>query len=143
MVSALACPQKVGGEYLQGEGQRVARGFAYRARFLQTIKSNDQISELFKNGKRESNRYLTFIYIPSKLKTSEHDQQGRVAFIAGRKLGNAVWRNSAKRRLREIYREIDGSWKNNDILIVARKPLLEDSYSKVLEATRKTISRID
>ncbi len=73
----------------------------------------------------------------------EHDREGRVAFIAGKKHGNAVWRNAAKRRLRELYRHLEGDWKNYDVLFIAKSGILNDSYSKVLSACDKTLKNVN
>lgn len=97
---------------------------------METIKSKQEISELFSNGRRFHTPYLTFIVSPSK----QHDLSGRVAFIAGKRLGNAVWRNSAKRRMREICRELGGPWDGLDVVFLAKGKITAHSYSRVLEA---------
>lgn len=102
---------------------------------MKTIKSSSEISNIFQTGKSFSNKYVTFIV------ESSHGQNGRVAFIAGKKNGNAVWRNKAKRRLREIIRELNGPWPNIDILLIAKKKLTDESYNKVLFECKKTIER--
>jgi ribonuclease P protein component len=115
---------------------------------LETIKSSDEISQLFNTGKRYSNRYLTVIVDFNCLKkdscyVASHGPCGRVAFIAGKKSGNAVWRNSAKRRLREITRQLDGCiFFPCDALFIAKRSILRDSYSKVLKAYEKTLTDI-
>ena len=83
---------------------------------LETIKSRGDISDLFSCGKRLHTPYLTFIVLPTK----QHGQQGRVAFIAGKKSGNAVWRNSAKRRMRAICHELGGPWAGYDVIFLAK-----------------------
>ena len=108
---------------------------------LPTIKAPSDISRMFSSGSRVSNRYITFIYSNIDL-NDKHDRKGRVAFIAGKKNGNAVWRNSAKRRMREIYISQRHKLENIDILFIAKPPLLEDSYSKVLKTCETTINRI-
>ncbi len=116
---------------------------------METIKSNDEISRIFSEGKRYSNPYATIIAVKAQnaLSTSENCEQhgpcGRVAFIAGKKLGNAVWRNSAKRRLREIYRSLQELSAGCDILFIARSAILRESYSKVLYACEQTIKRLE
>lgn len=71
----------------------------------------------------------------------EHDRDGRVAFIAGKKHGNAVWRNNAKRRLREISRQLGGPWANYDVIFIAKPRILKESYSKVLQECEKTLKK--
>lgn len=116
-----------------------------------TIKSSEEISKLFSTGKRFSNQYVTFIVTPANLinsskqlnsQTLKHDHVGRVAFIAGKKHGNAVWRNSAKRRLREIYRSTLKYTKDRDILFIAKPSLLNATYDKVLEKCLFTLKDI-
>jgi len=107
---------------------------------LKTIKSNEEISTIFSQGKRLSNRFITVIIKDES--SIEHDRDGRVAFIAGKKHGNAVWRNAAKRRLRELNRHLEGDWKDYDVLFIAKSSILHDSYSKVLSACDKTLKNV-
>lgn len=71
----------------------------------------------------------------------QHDRKGRVAFIAGKKLGNAVWRNSAKRRMRAVCHDLGGPWNGYDVIFLAKSSLTTASYSKVLSACDKTTKR--
>lgn len=96
---------------------------------METIKSNTEISSLFKHGKRFHTPYLTFIVVRNE---KQHDLPGRAAFVAGKKLGNAVWRNSAKRRMRAVCQELDGPWKGYDVIFLAKSNIVRASYSKVL-----------
>ena len=105
---------------------------------METITSSREISQAFSEGRRIHTRYLTLIVIPAK----QHDQNGRVAFIAGKKLGNAVWRNAAKRRMREIYRANSSLLAGKDLLFIARRPIMDASYSKVLDTCEQTMKRI-
>ena len=115
---------------------------------LDIIKSNAEISRIFKSNKRYSNQFASFIVEKSCSDGAhgetdeEHDPQGRVAFIAGKKLGNAVWRNSAKRRMREIYRANPHLLDGLNVLFIARSPILKVSYSKVLTTCEQTMKRI-
>lgn len=96
---------------------------------MDTIKSSTDISALFSQGRRFHATGLTLIVLP----TSDRSEirSGRVAFIAGKKSGKAVWRNSAKRRLRAVCREVGGPWPEHDVLFLAKRPLLDLNYSRV------------
>lgn len=113
---------------------------------MDTIKSSLEISNLFSTGKRVHTPFLTLIYKTTfgedgEVEMMQHDRKGRVAFIAGKKLGNAVWRNSAKRRMRAICRDLGGPWAGYDVIFLAKSSLTSASYSKVLSACDKTAKR--
>lgn len=63
----------------------------------------------------------------------ERGPQGRVAFIAGRKLGNAPARNRAKRVLRATAARLGAPWDGYDAVLVAR-PRTGSASSADLEA---------
>ena len=113
---------------------------------METIKSSAEISQLFSTGRRLKTPYLTLIVGEQpkgkpKGDEEQHGLYGRVAFIAGKKLGNAVWRNRAKRRMRAICREVGGPWPGLDVIFLARKGLTQAPYSKVLSACQKASKR--
>lgn len=99
-----------------------------------TIKSSTEISAIFSAGKRLNKSTITLI-----VTSCQHGHQGRVAFIAGKKNGNAVWRNAAKRRMRAICQELGGPWPGLDIVFLAKRQTLSADYSKVLDATRDAL----
>lgn len=107
---------------------------------LDTIKSSADISLLFARGKRLHTPYLTFIVLRTE---KQHDPRGRVAFIAGKKLGNAVWRNNAKRRMRAICRDLGGPWPGSDVIFLAKSNIGRVSYSKVLAACSAASERLE
>jgi len=41
-------------------------------------------------------------------------------FVAGKRLGGAVWRNRAKRVMREAVRRAGGPWPGFDVALVAK-----------------------
>jgi ribonuclease P protein component len=108
-----------------------------------TIKSSADISLLFSQGKRISTPFVTVLAMKRSDRHDHDRNHGRVAFIAGKKLGCAVWRNSAKRRMRAIVCDLGGPWEGYDIAFMARPPLMKASYGKVRSACEKALIKAD
>lgn len=84
---------------------------------MSTIRSSREIDTVFRTARRVSHPLL----IALVARTPEgRGPQGRVAFIAGKKLGSAVVRNRSKRVLREAMRQAGGPWPGHDVLLIAR-----------------------
>jgi ribonuclease P protein component len=66
----------------------------------------------------------------------------RFAFVAGRRIGNAVVRNRCKRLMREVVRrhlhEIESGW---DLMMIARSPETAVSYHTVETAVLQLLTR--
>jgi ribonuclease P protein component len=59
-------------------------------------------------------------------------QPSRLGVIASRKVGNAVIRNKAKRRFREIFRKHQQELSSNcDLVIVVRSNFVKKSYQEL------------
>lgn len=106
---------------------------------MRIIKSSKDISAIFNEGRWLQTPEISFI----ATKNEQHDQPGRVAFIAGKKLGNAVWRNRAKRRMRAIYKELQEPFYGFDIVFMARKPINQASFKEMLSNSSKAIKKLD
>ncbi|WP_165248545.1 ribonuclease P protein component [Adlercreutzia sp. ZJ141] len=104
---------------------------------METITSKQEISDLFSSGKRFHTPYLTFIVLPTK----RHDLNGRVAFIAGKKLGNAVWRNRAKRRMREACYLAGGPWKGFDVVFLAKRNVNSITFKTLVSVCTETAQK--
>lgn len=114
---------------------------------METIKSSAEISQLFSTGKRIKTPYLTLIVgehtsDSDRAKDVQHGRCGRVAFIAGKKLGNAVWRNRAKRRMRALCLNTGGPWAGKDVIFLARGTLCRVPYGTVLDSCERAIERL-
>ena len=96
-----------------------------------TIKSSADISLLFSQGKRISTPFITVLAMKRSDRHDHDRNHGRVAFIAGKKLGCAVWRNAAKRRMRAIAHDLGAPWDGYDVVLMARSSILKASYAKV------------
>ena len=83
---------------------------------------------------------LSLIVLRTK---GQHDRKGRVAFIAGKKLGNAVWRNRAKRRMREACRAVGGPFPGYDVAFVAHRQVTEHDYSELIAHLRDNLGKFN
>jgi ribonuclease P protein component len=100
------------------------------------IKSSTDISRVFQEGRRYGRGSSAVIALK---RDGQHGQSGRVAFVAGKKLGNAVWRNRAKRRMRAACMELGGPWDGYDVVFIAARNTTKDSYSKLISGYAKTL----
>jgi len=66
------------------------------------LTKTNQYDYVFKNGKRFVSPYLLLVSAKSK-----HEDQTRFGIIASKKVGKAVSRNRAKRRIREVIRKFE------------------------------------
>lgn len=84
---------------------------------MSTIKSTREIDAVFRAAKRVAHPTL----IALVARTPEgRGRAGRVAFVAGKKLGGAVQRNRCKRVMREAARRAGAPWSDFDVVLMAR-----------------------
>ena len=102
-----------------------------------TIKSSEEISELFKTGKRVDHRALIALIAETN---NKRGLSGRVAFIAGKKLGSAPQRSRAKRVLREAARRKGAPWEGFDVVLIAKNTTLTASFQEILVAMERISS---
>lgn len=84
---------------------------------MRTLKAPSEIDALFKSGRRGS---TDLIVVLSATTPTRRGPEGRVVFVAGKKLGGAVMRNRCKRVLREAVRRAGGPWPGMDVALVSR-----------------------
>jgi len=69
-------------------------------------------------------------------------EKNRIAVIAGRSVGGAVQRNLAKRRIRSAFQCFQNDLRKGfDLVIIARKPLLEIEYHSLVDALRSLLKK--
>ncbi len=94
----------------------------------------------FKRVRRQGQSFAHPLVVMLTLPNGE--ERTRIGVSAGRSVGNAVRRNRAKRRLREAMRPhletLPPGW---DIVLLARKPLLEAEFNEIQAALRKLLKR--
>jgi len=72
---------------------------------------------------------------------NQHDLDGRVAFIAGKRLGNAVWRNAAKRRMRAVCAQLGGPFPGYDVVFLAKRSVTDAQFSDMVEHALKVLMK--
>ena len=100
------------------------------------VRSASDIDSLFRTGRRASVPAAVLLVGPTP---AHHGTGGRVAFIAGSRLGGAVVRNRAKRLLREAARQVGAPWAGLDVAFVARESLLELPLPEVVASIRRAL----
>ncbi|MCM1131973.1 MAG: ribonuclease P protein component [Ruminococcus flavefaciens] len=117
--------------------------------YTEILKDNRNFLTIYKKGRYIASKYSVIYVMPN------NRPYNRFGITAGKKIGNAVCRNRAKRLIRLAYRESEVSLPIGiDIVIVARKPLCEiksDEYCaymsgyavrEIHKAIEKTIGKL-
>ena len=84
---------------------------------MATIKSSREIDTIFRGAKRVAAPLLIVLVAQTP---EGRGRFGRVAFIAGKKLGGAVLRNRCRRVLRASVQRLRGPWPGYDVVLIAR-----------------------
>ena len=91
-----------------------------------TLKENRQFRRLYQKGKSAVGGGMVLYCRKNGL---DHNRLGRTASV---KLGHAVVRNRARRRLREVYRVNSGALKQGyDIILVARGKTVSTGWKEL------------
>lgn len=101
-----------------------------------TLVKNKDFLSLYKQGKTIVSPYVILYFRKNRF------GQRRLGITAGKKVGNAVCRNRAKRVIRAAYRELEPLLpKNIDLVIVARAPICSVRSTVVAEFFTGTAAR--
>lgn len=102
-----------------------------------TIKENYEIRRMYQQGKSEVSPFLV-VYM-----RKNRNGKSRSAVTASTKLGGAVVRNRAKRRLRALYRlALPETKPGYDLLLVARGRTLSAPFSALQKEYRKALKKL-
>lgn len=102
---------------------------------METVRASHEIERMFAEGRRASHPLLVMLATETP---SRRGPRGRVAFIAGKRLGGAVVRNRAKRVMREAARHC-GPWPGWDVALIAR-PDSTSARADELEAAMRGLA---
>lgn len=89
---------------------------------------------VFNNGKSWEGKYIRFIFLAGPKR--------QVGFLVSKNFGNAVKRNRAKRRMREVYRHYKVQLGNYYILMLAKPGLLTSRFVELEEDMQNFIQYI-
>lgn len=102
-----------------------------------TLKKNHEFRRMYAKGESAVTPYMVVYAMRSR------QECRRVGFTVSTKLGGAVVRNRARRRLREIYRLNSDRLKSGvDIIIVARARCLSGDFGEMSEAFVRACGRL-
>ncbi len=87
------------------------------------LRRGEDFRLLFKNGKVWEGKYIRFFFLSGPKR--------QVGFFVPKKLGNAVKRNRAKRRMREVYRLFRCQLGNYYILMFAKPEIQTGPFSEM------------
>lgn len=102
-----------------------------------TLKKNYEFRRLYAKGKSVVTPYLVLYCRPN------HLGHNRLGVTVSTKIGGAVVRNRARRRLRELYRLAQPDWRQGyDIVLVARGKTYSAPYRKLSAGFHMAASRL-
>ena len=105
---------------------------------MRTIKSRGDFERVFSRGRRLNDSLLRVRVLPTGEGTS-----GRVAFVAAKRLGNAVFRNRCKRVLREAARICELPREGYDVILFSTGATHDSSPESVAVSLRRLLKKCD
>ncbi len=106
-----------------------SKGFSFC--YIEKLHSSADFNKVLKNGKRLKTVFVSICV----LKRKDNNEIRRLGLITSKKVGSAVCRNRAKRRLREIFRTNKHKLTPGlDIIFILKPQITSIGYSKLKTA---------
>ena len=100
------------------------------------LKSESDVQRVWQEGRAFAHPLLIVRVRPNGL------EQSRIAFVAGKKIGNAVMRNRAKRRMREVMRpRFPQMASGYDVALIARSKITDAPLTEIAGALDELLTR--
>ena len=101
------------------------------------LRHRGEFTAVQSRGRRVSGRFLTLLGHPN---TVGHD---RLGIIASKRVGGAIARNRAKRRLREVFRRIPAAAAPSlDLVAIARTELATAPFTSVAADFQSALGKL-
>ena len=104
---------------------------------MRTIKSKQDFERVFHQGRSYRHPLMRMI----ACNTLDEGDPGRVAFVAAKRLGNAVFRNRCKRVLREAARRASLPADGYDVILFSTPQTHGSTPEQVARALEKLLTR--
>ena len=98
------------------------------------MKLHKQFQYIYNKGKSQHSSNVVLFFLPQ-------DGIKKIGFTATKKVGNAVYRNRAKRRLRALFLENSSLLKDGTYIFVAKQSLVESSHEQLINDFKKVTKR--
>lgn len=100
------------------------------------LRSQEDFAKLKRSGKSAASKYVVIIYRKNDL------AYNRKAFLASKKVGNAVLRNRARRLMKEAFRQLEDSAEiGYDLLFIARSAIRDSKCADVKKSIEAALKR--
>lgn len=104
---------------------------------MKTIKSKQDFERVFKGGRRVNHALVRLCVMPAPTSSTP-----RVAFVAPKRVGNAVCRNRCKRVLRAAAAEAGFPLAGYDVILFSTNATRTASSNDVARALGKLVKRV-
>ena len=123
--------------FLREEEQEEERSLLHSIMLKKTILRNKKdFSKIYSKGKSIGDRYIVLFYKKNNLDYS------RTAFLAGKKVGNSVKRDRARRLMKESVRLLSFDLPDGyDYIFIARNTINGKAFSDVSRSVKSALKR--
>ncbi|MDR3347936.1 MAG: ribonuclease P protein component [Helicobacteraceae bacterium] len=98
------------------------------------MRSSQTFNALFKQAKSyHTNAFVCFF---------QSESVCEVGFVTSKKVGKAVERNFARRRMRELFRMREASLPNGRYVVVAKKPIIQSPFNILAEQFERALRNL-
>jgi ribonuclease P protein component len=102
------------------------------------VRKRSQFRQIQASGERVITAGFIFL-----MQCSSHGHGPRLGITASRRVGNSVFRNRAKRLVREAFRHLRSTWPQDvDVVVIVRRSLADSSLAAVVAEWQSAAPRL-